>query len=72
MKIMAKIIVIEDCTQCPFFQDAYVPYGMMREHCKKQNLPVPWVRGGNKGRGSYPIPEFCGLPNQEKNEHKDL
>lgn len=69
---MAKIIIIEDCTQCPYFQDAYVPWGMMREHCKKSNQPVPWVSGGGrKNRGSYPIPEFCTLPNKE-DEHKNL
>jgi hypothetical protein len=62
---MAKVIVIEECTQCPFFQDAYVPYGMMREHCKKSNKSVPWVPGGTKNRGSYPIPSFCELKDFE-------
>ena len=66
---MAKVIIIETCSQCPHFQDAYVPYGMKREWCKKENQPVPWIPGGAKNRGSYPIPNFCKLP---ENEHKNL
>jgi hypothetical protein len=58
---MRKIIVIESCSECPFFQDAYVPYGMKREFCKKENKEVPWIPGGAKNKGSYPIPEFCTL-----------
>ena len=63
---MKKIIVIEDCTECPFFQDAYVPYGRLREHCLKARKDVPWIPGGNKNRGSYPIPNFCPLESVEE------
>lgn len=69
---MIKILIIETCSGCPFFNDAYVSYGMKREWCKKENQAVPWIPGGTKNRGSYPIPDFCKLPNKEDNEHKDL
>jgi hypothetical protein len=69
---MAKVIIIEECTQCPHFQDAYVSYGRLREWCIKEGKPVPWKQGGLRRRGSYPIPDFCSLPNKENNEHKDL
>ena len=67
---MAKVLIIETCSECPFFQDAYVEWGMTREYCKKEKRNVRWRNDG--GRGSYPIPEFCTLPNKEKDEHKDL
>ena len=56
-----KIIEIETCTGCPFFNDAYVSWGMTREWCRKENKGVPW----NAGTRSYPIPDFCTLENAE-------
>jgi hypothetical protein len=69
---MAKILIIETCSDCPFFQDAYVSWGKLREYCTKEGKPVPWKRGGLRNRGCYPIPDFCQLTNKENNEHKDL
>lgn len=62
---MEKILLIKTCSDCPFFNDAYVPYGQLREHCLKERKNVPWVPGGEKNRGSYPIPSFCKLENAE-------
>ena len=49
---MAKIVIVDRCDQCPYFDDSYWDYN---EYCMELKRKI------TKVENIYPIPEDCPL-----------
>lgn len=58
---MKKLLVIDNCNDCPHFDNSYWGY---EEKCKKLKRKIPWIMRSE--RSVFPIPDDCPLPNAEE------
>ena len=58
---MKKLLVIDNCDDCPHFDNSYWGY---EEKCKKlkKQIQMKYESGG----GVFPIPDDCPLPDVEE------